>query len=108
MYIFNIVALGNILYHATFSFEIFHRMVTALQMFYFVPVGYIIYAYYQDCKQPENHYAIRLRKYFPVGIALIVANLLRTWGRFIFFNSSADFFWYHFDDYLDPNKYMIF
>ncbi|MDR2834404.1 MAG: EpsG family protein, partial [Streptococcaceae bacterium] len=106
IYIFNVVVVGFMLFNAVVFFELLNRMALTLQMFYFVPVGYIIYVYCNDCKQPESHHAILLKKHFPLGITFIIADILRFWGRFILLNPDADFFWYHFDDYLDPNYFI--
>lgn len=105
VYIFNVVVLGYIIQNAVILFEILSRMALTLQMFYFVPVGYIVYVYFKDCKQPETNDAIRLKKHFPVGIAFILMELLRYWGRFIFLNPDADFFWYHFEDILTIDNF---
>ena len=99
---YNTVVFGVIFLRAAFLYEILRRIADAWVMFYFVPLGYIIYVYFQDCKQPETHYAILLRRYYPMGITMILAYLLMWWGRFVFQNPDADFFWYHLHEYLDP------
>ena len=106
IYIFNVVVAGSILNYAVNLFEILNRIVTSMQMFYFVPVGYIFYVYFTDCQQPENHRAIRLKKHFLVGIMFIMAEILRYWGRFILLNPRGDFFWHHFDDYINLNNFL--
>jgi len=93
VYIFNVVVVGCILLYAMAQIELLDRIVRSMQMFYFVPVGYIFYVYFTDCKRSVNDTAIRLRKHFLVGMTFIVANLVRSWGRFILFNENADFFW---------------
>jgi len=106
--IFNVVTLGYIMLHGTMSLELWHRMTISLQMFYFVPVGYIIYVYFEECRQPGNHYAVQFKKHFPFGMAFILLELLRRWAQFIFFKPDADFFWYHFDDVLLPQELPFF
>ena len=102
LFIYNSVVLGATMMRAVFFYEILRRIARPLEMFYFVPLGYVIYVYFRDCKQPKTHYAILLRKYFPAGITVILAYLLMYWGRFVFFNPDADFFWYHLHEHLDP------
>ena len=106
VYIFNVVVAGCVIYHAAVYYEILNRMVMTLQMFYFVPVGYIFYVYFKDCQQPENHHAVLFKKLFPVGIIFIIADLVRYWGRFILLNPKADFFWHHFNDSLNPHYFI--
>ena len=106
VYIYNVVVAGCILYYAVVSFELLNRMILTLCMFYFVPVGYIFYVYFTDCKRPVNDTTIRLKKHFLVGITFILAYLVRYWGRWIFFNERTDFFWNHFDDYIDPINFL--
>ena len=103
LYIYNTVVLGAIIARAVYLYEIFRRLTSPMEMFYFVPLGYVFYVYFQDCKQPEY---IRLRKHFRVGITFILAYLFMYWGRFILFNEAADFFWYHLDEYFDINNFM--
>ena len=96
LYLYNSVVLGVIMLRAVFNIELLRRFANPLEMFYFIPLGYVFYIYYNDCKQPKNHDAILLKKYFPVGITFILVYLFMFWGRFIFLNPNADFFWYHF------------
>jgi len=105
LYVYNTVVLGAIVERAVYLFEIFRRLTSPMVMFYFVPLGYIFYVYSQDCKKPEN---FLLKKYFHVGITFILAYLVMFWGRFIFLNEAADFFWYHSDEYFDINTFMEF
>ena len=95
LYIYNTVVLGTIMLKATFLFEILRRMTEPMEMLYFIPLGYIFYVYFQDSKYWNNPDTIRFRKHFPMGITFILAYLLMYWGRFIFLNPQADFFWYH-------------
>ncbi len=95
LYLFNTVVIGSILLRATFLYEILRRFTEPFVMFYFVPLGYIFYVYFKDCKQPESYHAVQLKKIFPIGITFIMMYLLMFWGRFILLNADADFFWYH-------------
>ena len=106
VYIFNVVVAGEIFINAVILFPMLGRMVSALKMFYFVPVGYIFYVYFTDCQQFENHHAFRLKKQFSMGIIFILADILRYWGRFILLNPRADFFWYHSQDVINLNNYL--
>ena len=92
---YHTVVFGCIFLRAAFLNEILRRIAEAWVMFYFVPLGYIFYVYFQDCKQEENDESRRLKKHFQVGITFILAYLLMYWGRFTFFNERADFFWFH-------------
>jgi len=103
---YNFVVLGTIMQRAVFLFEILRRITESIMMFYFVPLGYIFYVYFRDCKQPKSHDAILFKKYSPVGMTIILAYLFMYWGRFIFLNPAADFFWYHIDDYIDPSLFF--
>ena len=103
VYLFNVVVAGFILYRMVYSFELLNRMTLSLQMFYFVPLGYIFYVYFQDCQEPENY---RLKKYFRIGITVSLAYLFMYWGRFIFLNEEADFFWHHLNEYFDINEFL--
>ena len=106
VYLFNAVVTGFVLYRAVYAFELLNRMTLTLQMFYFVPLGYIFYVYFMDCKQPVTREAIRFRKQFHVGVTFILTYLFMYWGRFIFLYEKADFFWYHLDEYFDINQFM--
>lgn len=95
IFMYNAAILGAILARVVFYYGILGRLVDPLEKFYFIPLGYILYVYYQDCKLPQNNHAILLKKIFPAGIAIILAYLIMFWGRFVFLNPEADFFWYH-------------
>ena len=108
VYIYNVVVASNIICYAVNLFEILSRIVQSMQMFYFVPVGYILYVYFNDCQQIENDRAFKLKKVFFVGIMLILADIVRYWGRFILLNKKADFFWHHFYDEINLNNFLFF
>jgi len=93
LFMYNTVVLGAIMMRAFFNYEILRRLIFPMRICYFIPLGYIFYVYFRDCKQPENQYAILLKKYFPVGITLILAYLFMFWGRWLFLNPNANFFW---------------
>jgi len=95
LYMYNVVVIGIIFFRAVFNFEILRRIASPMQMFYFIPLGYIFYVYINIFKQPENRYALLFKKLFPVGITVILAYLFMYWGRFILLNKWADFFWHH-------------
>ena len=97
LYIYNTVVLGSIMLKAVSFFEILRRLAEPMAMFYFIPLGYVFYVYFKDCKQPENKDAVQLKKWFPVGIFFILAWLFIHYRDFLFFNPKADFFWYHLD-----------
>jgi len=101
IYIYNAFVLGAILQMAVYNFEILQRFTLPMEMLYFIPLGYICYVYSHDIK---NHRNIRLRKYFHLGIIIILAYLFKEWGKFIFSNPNADFFWYHLDDVINPQN----
>lgn len=92
---YHTVVFGIIFMRATFLYEILRRIAETWVMFYFVPLGYIFYVYFQDYKYSENDEARRLKRFFRIGIMFILMYLLMYWGRFIFLNPEADFFWYH-------------
>ena len=95
LYMYNTVVLGILFLKAVAHFEILRRFAQPMEMFYFIPLGYIFYVYYQDSKYSSRPDAIRYRKYFPYIIMLILQYLFVHWGRLIFLNKDADFFWYH-------------
>jgi len=100
---YNTVVLGMIMTRAVFLYELFRRLTSPMEMFYFVPLGYIFYIYFQECKQPEN---IQLKKTFRIGIGFIMAYLIMFWGRFLFVNPQADFFWRHLDDSVNIQQFF--
>ena len=95
LYIYNTAVLGMIMLKAVWLYEILRRFPQYMEILYFIPLGYIFYVYFRDCKQPKNHDAAMLKKHFPVGITLILAYLFMYYGRFLLLNPRADFFWHH-------------
>jgi len=96
--------LGSIALRAVFLYEIPRRIIGPLEIFYFIPLGYVFYVYFRDCKQQGNQYAVLLRKYFPIGITFILAYLFMYWGRWLLLNSDANFFW----NVLDQPRFIPF
>ena len=106
LYIYHTFVIGSIALRAVNNFEILRRFAQPMELFYFIPLGYVFYVYFKDCKQPENRSALLLKKYFPAGITLIMLYLVFFWGRFIFLNPAADFFWHNLEEVVSPNVFM--
>ena len=98
LYMYNTVVLGTILLRMMYLFELYRRIMDIMAMLYFIPLGYIFFVYFKDCKLPDRYAAFRLKKIFSVGMILIVLVFIYDWQKFLFFNPYADFFWHHLDD----------
>ena len=94
MYVYNTVVLGIILFNAVYLFELLRRFVQPMEMLFFIPLGYILYVYFKDCKQPQNQETKFFKKCFFVGL-LFIAWRLQNWRHFLLYNPNADFFWNH-------------
>ena len=100
IFIYNLLVIGIILYRVVFTFEILRRIAEPLVMLYFIVLGYaffIIYnvkikKQYQDLIDKNNSY----NKLFPnykIFMTFIIFYLVLFFGRFIFLNPTAIFYW---------------
>ncbi|MBA4850521.1 EpsG family protein [Emticicia sp. BO119] len=97
IYIYNTVVFGVLLYRTVFLYEILRRFAEPLVLLYFISISYIIYVYegnkrYNLIKNGISKVSIDYRVYL-VGLLLIVIYHILYWGRFIFLNPGAKFFW---------------
>ncbi len=84
---YNISILGFFLSRSFHGYELFARLFDQLYIFWFIPVGYMIYVYG----------FLKNRKYNKIYYSIVILSSywLMYWGRWIFFNPDADYFWHH-------------
>ena len=91
-YLYNSVVFGLIFLRIVFLFEILIRFATPLVMLYFIPMGYILYT-----NKIRNKFGIKTislnKLIFSAGLFFILFYHLLFWGRFIFLNPEAQFYW---------------
>jgi hypothetical protein len=100
IYLYNSVVFGIIFYQATRWFEIWRRFAEPLISFYFIVLGYSLfvlsrrYVSYKDTTKLKRlkFYAINPVVY-KIMVGIILLCLVLYWGRFLFYNPKADFFW---------------
>lgn len=100
LYIYNVVVIGIIFYRIVFTFEILRRIAEPLIMFYFIVLGYVFFIIY-NIKLKKSHEGllnIKIFKnqqfpYYEYFIAFILFYLILFFGRFIFLNPTAIFYW---------------
>lgn len=90
--IFHIVVLGFITSRLFHGYEIFCRITRQLYIYWFVPAGYAFYVYSLVCGKSNGIYKISLKG---LEMSLITLSLYQFmyWGRFVFLNPEALFFW---------------
>lgn len=101
-YLYNSMTIGIILYRIVFQFEILRRFAAPLEMLYFIVLGYSIItvtnykkdkiriALLQNNKINPMKFPLRL---YRIGMVFIISYLLIYWGRFVFLNPNAMFYW---------------
>lgn len=100
LYIYNVVVIGIIFYRIVFKFEILRRIAEPLIMFYFIVLGYVFFVIY-NIKLKKSHEGLLNIKtfknqqfpYYDYFIMSIVFYLILFFGRFIFLNPTAIFYW---------------
>jgi hypothetical protein len=100
-YLFNTFVFGVIFYRAFFQIELYRRIGEPMVMLYFIVLGYIIYVYSESNKKKQHsfinrrYYMISTKELCTYRFLLlgITFYLLLFFGRFIFFNPQAIFFW---------------
>lgn len=100
VYIYNVVVIGIIFYRVVFTFEILRRMAEPLLMLYFIVLGYAFYiictkkvAIYQQFSKNIKNVKSQLFPYYKFFIACTLFYLFLFFGRFIFLNPTAIFYW---------------
>lgn len=85
--LYNLAILGFILCRLFHGFEIFNRMFDQLSIYWFIPVGYAFSVYFKPIKR-KNH----IYKLCTITLTLY---LILYWGRYIFLQPDALFYWNH-------------
>lgn len=100
IYLYNSVVFGLILFRAVFNIELLRRFATPLESLYFIILGYSIYIFSEVSilkKQAIlSNDLLRIRKpssLFSYFLICILVYVILFWGRFIFLNPEAIFFW---------------
>jgi len=99
-YIFNAMAIGLLFFRAVFQFELLRRFAIPLEMLYFIVLGYTVYVFsYKVIRETNEGYATGSINFtgiqYAVGFLFIISYLILYFGRFIFLNPNAMFFWNH-------------
>jgi hypothetical protein len=100
VYIYNVVVIGLIFYRIGFNFEILRRIAEPMLMLYFIVLGYTFYIIY-NIKRKNFHQSLinkhkfknQLFPYYNFFIVSILIYLILFFGRFIFLNPTANFYW---------------
>nr|WP_315199395.1 EpsG family protein [uncultured Flavobacterium sp.] len=104
IYIYNAMTFGILLYKAVFLFEILRRIAEPLIIFYFIVLGYTFFIFTKLEKSPKllkniffvkrlNQNPYKIIRIYRIGTVFIFLYLILYWGRFIFMNPEAVFFW---------------
>ncbi|UTA68668.1 EpsG family protein [Emticicia sp. 21SJ11W-3] len=102
LFLYNAFVFGVIFFRAVFLFEILRRIAEPFVMFYFVVLGYSIFVFSSNIKKFNR--LVKVNKIissaftkriiiYRVFIAVIVVYLFMFWGRFVFMNPEATFYW---------------
>lgn len=93
LFVFNIAALGFVLCRMFHGYEIFTRMTQQLYIYWFIPVGYVVYVYRKRQREVKGYFT---RKEFEcIKSALFILCLYQCmfWCRYIFLFADAKFVW---------------
>lgn len=90
LFLFNISVLGFVLCRLFHGYEIFYRMTQQLHFYWFIPAGYSLFVY--KAMQKEL-FAAKLLKPMRIAVFSFITYQVMFWGRFIFLNPKALFFW---------------
>lgn len=83
---FNVISVGFILERSFFGYEIFQRITSQLYIFWFIPLGYVVYIYKRlPCSREKTNMKVLLS-------LTVIYQVLYYW-RFVFLNPNAKFFW---------------
>ena len=100
LYIYNVVVLGILFYKATFLYEILRRIAEPMLMLYFIVLGYSFFVIVEMKKNKrvgvfnkQKTLKSPLLSNYKFFVGCIVFYLILFWGRFIFLNPSAIFYW---------------
>ena len=87
LFLFNITAIGFVFYRMFFGFEIFARLFGQLGIFWFVPMGYAIYALTNINWAPKQRLIMKSCIYYAILYQVLY------FARFIFLNPEATYVW---------------
>lgn len=88
-YLYNSIVIGFITSRLFFALEILRRTADTIISFYFIPVGYAFFIFFN-----HNHLLSTKEKYFcKTSIICIFAYLILFYGRFILLSPERIFFW---------------
>jgi len=99
-YLYNSAVIGFIFLRAVFLFEILKRFAQPLVMLHFIPLGYILYIFLDyfgflrgKLARQRSSVSVSFKPYQKFLLICIFLYLIFFWGRFIFQNPEAMFFW---------------
>lgn len=84
---YNLFVIGAILVRFFFLNEILRRLASYFYILYFIPLGYILYVYY------NVSFEDKYRPILKICIMIIGLYLFMYYGRFVFFNDDCGFVW---------------
>jgi hypothetical protein len=100
VYIYNVVVIGIIFYRATFLYEILRRFAEPMLMLYFIVLGYSFFVIAEMKKNKQivivaNCKTVKapLLTNYKFFIGCVLFYMILFWGRFIFLNPDAMFYW---------------
>lgn len=98
VYIFNSTVFGIIFYRVFFFFEILRRIAEPLIMLSFIVLGYTLLCYTVVAKKTSIRERLSIKKMevntmYKIGFIVIYFYQILFWGRFVFLNPTAFFFW---------------
>jgi hypothetical protein len=100
VYIYNLVVIGIVMYRVVFTFEILRRIAEPLVMLYFIVLGYAFFIIYSKSGEMHRHFSKNIKNvknqffpYYKFFVACTVFYLVLFFGRFIFLNPTAIFYW---------------
>ena len=86
---YNLFVIGAILVRFFFLNEILRRLSSYFYILYFIPLGYIVYVYFNASFQKNNKY----KPFLKICLIIIALYLSLYYGRFIFLNENCGFVW---------------
>lgn len=100
IYLYNIVVFGIIFYQIVRLFEIWRRFAGPLIGLYFIVLGYSLFVLSKSWIKHDRTSELQKLNYqtispvvYKIMLGMILLCLFLYWGRFIFLNPEANFFW---------------